>query len=139
MEDDDRQYHHSSPTGSGPVLPGLGIVIGMFASIFAWVLVVDDLVELGPVGSWLAQGLFFAGCIVIASAIDGLIRPNAMKWPFRIRVTLSIALGIIIVWGVAAVGYAVAGKTGGYISWLSALAFCFVFEWFYRRERRQME
>ena len=101
------------------ILPGIGIVAGILIGVVLWEFV-EDWLTLGPVGLWVAQGSLFAVCVLIASMVDGLIRPRDWPWRYRIRKTVFLAVAIMIAWGTAAIGHAIAGKTAAAIGWLVA-------------------
>jgi len=104
----------------------LGVVLWAF---------VEDWLILGPVGLWIAQGCLFAACVLIASMVDGLIRPRDWPWRHRIRKTVFLAVAIMIVGGIAAVGHAIAGKTAAAIGWLVAFVIVGGVEWILKKRR----
>ena len=116
------------------ILPGLGFVAGILIGVVLWAFV-EDWLTLGPVGLWIAQGCLFAGCVLIASMVDGLIRPRDWPWRYRIRKTVFLAVAIMILWGVAAIGHAIAGKTAAAIGWLVAFVIVCAGEWILRKCR----
>lgn len=116
------------------ILPGLGIVAGILIGVVLWAFV-EDWLTLGPVGLWVAQGSLFAVCVLIASMVDGLIRPRDWPWRYRIRKTVFLAVAIMILWGIAAIGHAIAGKTAAAIGWLVAFIILGAVEWILRRCR----
>jgi hypothetical protein len=118
------------------ILPGLGMVAGIFFGVVLWQFV-DDWVTLGPVGVRLVQGFFFATCIFIASMIDGLIRPKGWGWRYRLKRTTWLAASIIVLWGIAAIGHAVGGKNAAAGSWLFGFVLLAYAEWWMRRATRQ--
>ncbi len=114
------------------IIPGLAIVVGVLVGIVLWE-VVDDWLTLGPSGLWVAQGCTIAVCILIASTIDGLIRPKDWSWRNRIRDTVLFAAVIVVWWGSAAIGYAIAGDKADTVGWLVALLVLALIGWFLRK------
>jgi hypothetical protein len=94
MNDDSQQPNHERSGQDDPILPGLGIVVGILIGVVLWEFA-EDWITLGPAGLWGAQGCFYAVCVLIASIIDGLIRP----WRNRLRSALMLAVEIVAVWG----------------------------------------
>ena len=84
-----------------------------------------------PAGLWVAQGAFYAVCVLIASMIDGLIRP----WRNRLRNTVLFAAVIVAWWGSAAIGYAIAGDKADTVGWLVAFLVFVVMGWALRKGR----
>ena len=130
----------SQPTKQDPhdskhaILPGLGIVAGILIAVVLWTFV-EDWLTLGPIGLWVAQGCLFAACVLIASTADGLIRPRDWPWRYRIRKTVFLAVAIMILWGIAAIGHSIAGKTTAAIGWLVAFLIVCVVERALRKRR----
>ena len=120
MNGDSEQTNQDRFGKQDAILPGLGIVVGILIGVVLWKCV-EDWLTLGPAGLWVAEGCFYAVCVLIASMIDGLIRPKDWSWRNRIRNTLVFAVGIMAWWGSAAIGHAIAGDTAATIGWLVAL------------------
>jgi hypothetical protein len=120
----------------GAILPGLGMVAGILIGVVLWQFV-KEWGALGPVGVWIFQGLFFAACIFIASMIDGRIRPNDWDWQYRLKRTSWLAVSIIMLWGIAAIGHAVGGKDVAAVVWLAGFVLLGLGEWWMRRVTRR--
>ena len=120
MNGDSEQTNQDRFGKQDAILPGLGIVVGILIGVVLWKCV-EDWLTLGPAGLWVAEGCFYAVCVLIASMIDGLIRPKDWSWRNRIRNTLVFAVGVVAWWGSAAIGHAIAGDTAATIGWLVAL------------------
>lgn len=134
MNDQSQQPKQDPREPEDPILPGLGIVAGILIGVVLWGFV-DDRLTLGPAGLWVAQGCLFAVCVLIASVVDGLIRPRDWSWRYRIRKTVFLAVAIMIAWGIAAIGHVIAGKTAAAIGWLIAFVIVGVVEWILRKRR----
>ena len=133
MGDDSEKTNQDRFAQEDAILPGLGIVAGILIGLFLWGFVVEDWLTLGPAGLWVAEGCFYAVCVLIASMIDGLIRPKDWSWRNRIRNTLVFAVGVVAWWGSAAIGHAIAGDTAATIGWLVAFLVLVVVGWLLRR------
>ena len=135
MNDPSQQPKQEPHDPEDAILPGLGIVAGFLIGVVLWAFV-EDWLTLGPVGLWVAQGSLFAACVLIASMADGLIRPRDWPWRYRIRKTILLTVGIMILWGIAAIGHAIAGRTAAAIGWLAAFVIVGVVEWILRKCRQ---
>ncbi|MBC8876834.1 MAG: hypothetical protein H8E44_45990 [Planctomycetes bacterium] len=134
MNDQSQQPNQDSRDPEDAILPGLGFVAGFLIGVVLWAFV-EDWLTLSPVGLWVAQGSLFAGCVLIASMVDGLIRPRDWPWRYRIRKTVFLAVAVMILWGIAAIGHAIAGKTAAAIGWLVAFLVLLAVEWTLRKRR----
>ena len=134
MSDQSQQTKHEPHDPEDAILPGLGFVVGIFIGVVLWTFT-EDWLTLGPVGLWVAQGCLFAGCVLIASMADGLIRPRNWPWRYRIRKTIFLTVAIMILWGIAAIGHAIAGKTTAAIGWLVAFLIACAVERILRKPR----
>ena len=132
MSDDPQQTNQDRSGQEDAILPGLGIVAGILVGVVLWECV-EGWITLGPAGLWVAQGAFVAVCVLVASMIDGLIRPRDWSWRNRIRNTLVFAVGVVAWWGSAAIGHAIAGETAATIGWLVAFLVLVVVGWILRR------
>ncbi len=112
------------------------MVAGILIGVVLWQFV-GDWVSVGLVGVWVVQGIFFATCIFVASMIDGLIRPKNWSWQYRLRRTSWLAVSIVVLWGVAAIGQAFGGKNVATGSWLCGFVLLAAAEWWMRRVTRQ--
>ena len=135
MNDQSQQPKQDPRDPEDAILSGLGIVAGILIGVVLWGFV-EDWLTFSPVGPWVAQGSLFAGCVLIGSVVDGLIRPRDWPWRYRIRKTIFLAVAVMILWGIAAIGHAIAGKTAAAIGWLVAFIIVGVVEWTLRRCRR---
>ena len=134
MSDEFQETNQNRFDQDDAIMPGLGIVAGILIGVVLWECV-DDWITLGPAGLWVAQGCTIAVCILIVSAIDGLIRPKDWSWRNRIRSTVVFAVMIMAWWGSAAIGYALAGDKADTVGWLVALLVLVVIRWLLRRRR----
>jgi len=135
MNADSQQTSQDRSGEDDAILPGLGIFAGFMIGAVLSEFVVEDWLTVGPAGLWVAQGCTIAVCILIASTIDGLIRPKVWSWRNRIRSTVVNAVVIMAWWGSAAIGYAIAGDKADSVGWLVALLVLIVISWFLRRRR----
>lgn len=134
MNDQSEQPKQDPREPGDAILPGLGIVAGILIGVVLWIFL-EDWLTLGSVGLWIAQGCLFATCVLIGSVVDGLIRPRS--WPVRLRIrkTLFLAVAIMILWGIAATGHAIAGRTAAAIGWLVAFLILSAVAWTLRKHR----
>ncbi len=119
MNDQSQQPKQDPHDPEAAILPGLGFVAGILIAVVLWTFV-EDWLTLSPVALWVAQGSLFAVCVLIASVVDGLIRPRDWPWRLRIRQAILLAVAIMILWGIAAIGHSIASKTTAAIGWLVA-------------------
>ena len=134
MSDESQQTKQDPHDPENAILPGLGIVAGVLIGVVLWTFM-EDRLTLSPVGLWVAQGSLLAACVLIGSVVGGLIRPKGWPWRLRIRKTVFLAVAIMILWGIAAIGHAIAGKTAAAIGWLVAFLTLLAVEWILKRRR----
>ena len=79
MNDDSQQTSQDRSGQDDAILPRLGIVVGILIGVVLWKCI-EGWITLGPVGLLVAEGCFYAVCILLASMIDGLIRPKGWSW-----------------------------------------------------------